>query len=141
MKTSLSILSITFFSILLFSCKKTENQLEKIAYPDFGEPIQLTSENVVLTDSILNPFKIKLIDSLLFTIDVNTEYFVHVYNLNSGSMISENILLGNGPGEMITADFCPTFNADLCLLELNKKEIRRYSIPDFLSKKNPTPPL
>lgn len=139
MKTLIPILSIIILSILLFSCKKTENHIEEISYSDFGEPIELTCENVVLKDSILSPFKIKLIDSLLFTIDVNTKYFVHVYNLNSGSMISENILLGNGPGEMISADFCPTFNSDLCLLELDKKEIRKYSIADFLSKKNPTP--
>jgi len=123
------LLSLCLVVSAFWACNSPEKQLERITLADFGEEIPLTAERVLLQDSIFNPYKMVLMDSLLFVLDLKTDNFVHVYDLNSKKMICEGVTIGNGPNEIVSADICPSYKKDhFCLLEKSKSEVRLYDI-------------
>jgi len=135
----------TLFIILVvlgcYSCvEKNKDDIEKISIKDFGDVINLDAIKIPVDDSLFNPYQIKLLDSLLFVLNVNTDNLLKIYNVNNGKIIFEGIPYGGGPGEVISASICPSFNNEnFYLLEKSKNEIWAYNICDFFSDKSILP--
>lgn len=133
---------ILFFVVAcLISCNvDKKEQLEMMTLNNFGDEIYLEAESLTLEDSILKPYQIELMDSLLFILNRNSMKLLQVYNLNVGKMIYEGIFIGNGPDEVNSAILCPTYNKNnFCLLEKSKNEIWIYKMNDLDNEKGLIP--
>lgn len=97
-----------FLSFLLISCKnKPEHPVKLIKMKPLASypAIRLKSEQISLSDSLLNPTKISVQDTLLTIFEKqvdNSETFLKFYSLKSGKMIHCYGQVGRGPGEYST---------------------------------------
>lgn len=132
------IILIVFF--ILLSCSRQEKIIsEKISFSDFGEPIALKAEAVTIKDSIYSPYQIMVIDSLLITLERESNNLVKIYNINSGDLVFDGIPIGNGPNEVISAYICPSYNNYFCLYEKSKNEILVYNTGNLINQKGIDP--
>lgn len=97
-----------FLSFLLISCEnKPEHPVKLIKMKPLASypAIRLKSEQISLSDSLLNPTKISVQDTLLTIFEEqvdNSETFLKFYSLKSGKMIHCYGQVGRGPGEYST---------------------------------------
>lgn len=97
-----------FLSFLLISCaNKPEHPVKLIKMKPLASypAIRLKSEQISLSDSLLNPAKISVQDTLLTIFEEqvdNSETFLKFYSLKSGKMIHCYGQVGRGPGEYST---------------------------------------
>ncbi len=133
MKTFLLIIAT---SISLFSCtsiKKTEDNLHRVSYNDFGEITKLKG-HIFELDSVWKPERIYSIDSLICLTDRTCDYIVQIFSKKNKTLIGKNIPYGIGPNEklscwtmQITGNKVYTFDLQVC-------DLSEFDKNDFFSK-------
>lgn len=117
-------MKIVFYFILcvsIFSCTSTKNNSDFI---DLSESIILQSPETILRFEDKYPVSIKIVDSLLFVINVKADTCIDVYNIETRQKIKSLGPVGHGADDMINPNFILSVDEDRVLLdEGNLKKI------------------
>jgi hypothetical protein len=89
-------------SLLIFSSLHALAQISKnFKINDFSEKVELKGEKLRITDELLNPGNLLLIDSLLIIQNLKTSPAFDVVNFKTGKIIGRFCSRGRGPGELV----------------------------------------
>lgn len=117
-------MKIVFYIILcifIFSCTSTKNNSD---FVDLSESTNLQSPETILSFEDKYPVSIKIVDSLLFVINVKADTCVDVYNIETRQKIKSLGPVGHGADDLINPNFILSVNKDRVLLdEGNLKKI------------------
>lgn len=67
---------------------------------DFRQTVVSPPGEAVGPRQLLNPLRILVLDSLLLTVDINTEKAIHVWSLKTGEMLNEFCIKGRASNEL-----------------------------------------
>lgn len=92
----------TYLLVAMAACSSNETYVgeKRIEWNDFKE-IELVGEVLSFSDDIMDPYHLTVRDSFLFTMNQRTENICHVFNLNTKKKVCEQIMMGQGPNDMI----------------------------------------
>jgi hypothetical protein len=90
-------------NLLIFSSLHALAQISKnFKINDFSEKVQLIGEKLRITDELLNPGDLLLIDSLLIVKNNQTSPTFDFVSLKTGKIIAQFCNRGRGPGELVS---------------------------------------
>lgn len=117
-------MKIVFYIILcisIFSCTSTKNNSD---FVDLSESTILQSPETILRFEDKYPVSIKIVDSLLFVINVKADTCIDVYNIETRQKIKSLGSVGYGADDLINPTFILSVDVDRVLLdEGNLKKI------------------
>lgn len=129
-------LVMTICVLCLQSCKMG-NKPNLSGYIPFSEDEFRSSEklfgNKITELKLENPRNIYVIDSLIITVDRNTDYLLHVYNIKTGEKINELIRRGKGPFELLSVDYIQKQDQEKRILVFGtvEKKVVEFSFSDL----------
>jgi hypothetical protein len=129
-----------FIVLILFqSCaKKAENTLQLFDEEKILSAITVNSQ----LDSICYPGDLEIVDSLLFILDWQNDYYLSAYSLNSGKLLKEFGKKGRGPQELsraISIDYNSKDHSLDCFTRAPKR-VNSYSLDtlNYIATYSPT---
>lgn len=120
---------ISIYTILVVSCHNKDGNIERI---------DINTE--IVSDSIYSrmPGTLLKIDNYLVWQDsYNSEYFMHIIDLDEKTEIGIMGKIGQGPGEFNTPVISSTVNKNIFVFDLNSNHQAFYSIDSLNSNRNP----
>lgn len=131
---------ILCFLAVMVACSTNETYLgeKRIEWDDFEE-IELKGEVLSFSEEIMNPYHLIVRDSFLLTMNERTENICHVFNLNTKEKVCEQIMMGQGPNDMIHPFFIETEDSFMLYAPMTSS-VFTYSWEEFVRgvKVNPT---
>jgi len=125
---------IVYISLLIIhiSCNtsKYEN-VETVEWSDFKIVKNITAKELNFENS-LRPTDILVKDSILITIELQSDKIFQVYNLNSMERINECINIGQGPNDMLIPQFMEMRGDELNVLDLATYSVYTFDFNDFI---------
>ena len=138
MNTKLVILIflICSFFICFISCNKKEHyqNTSEITFGSFGSPVYLKAETVDLDAPLMKPRRVIQIDSFLFAQNVQTEFFVDRYNMNTLKKTGEYITFGGGPDELLWLHKIQQKDSSTWFFDSQKRTFTQYGVRDLCEK-------
>ena len=135
--------SIVLFAVCLFlSCKDKEQRFFVDAKTFGMENLKTTKlEGVMMqfNDTIWNPIRIEVIDTLLFLRNRSTEYVFDIYNLNTNTKINECIKIGQGPNDFVFPQIVQSMGDNIWIFDRQLTNVKEYTVTDLLKSNIPVP--
>ena len=132
-------LALVICMLFLNSCH-INNKPDSSDYVKFSESDFHSSEklfgNKITKLKLENPRNIYTIDSLIITVDRKTDFLLHVYSIKTGEKINDLIPKGEGPFELLSADYIQTRNREKKILVFGtvEKKVVEFSYSDLIKK-------
>lgn len=132
---ALTFVTLIFICICLQACSGIATVDKDFSWEDFGEIRQLNAEFMdvdfwgVPTDGYV------ISDSLLVTLNLNGG-LLSFYDINSGTLISENLRRGRGPGELLSARNMQICGDSIWVFDIYQTGLFCFNIKDLLNNKD-----
>lgn len=110
----------------------SDSHITEFSYDSFRENKDL-KEGELLIGELLDPHRIRLIDSTLFIVNLNEDRLISVYNVSNGTLLGRLLSKGRGRNELLNVwniGFCATSNL-VYFNDPNLKRITSYTINDI----------
>lgn len=129
---------LTFGLLIGTSCKNYDQQKVNYEVTDFSNEIHLNSEKLEITSVLLNPDRIRIIDSYLVVLQDRKDTLVSIFNLQDLKHLFSFGMKGRGPNEF-NLSFPTSFNTAYVndggfTLGNMMNNIQYYKIDDLLNK-------
>ena len=135
--------SIIFFVVfLLTSCDNNEKHffVDSNTFDLKDLKIsRLEGTMMQFNDTIWNPVRIDVIDTLLFLRNRSTEYVFDIYNLNNNTKINECIRIGQGPNDFVSPQIVRSMGDHVWIFDRQLTNVKEYTILDLLEFNLPVP--
>lgn len=120
---------------IFISCKKSiryENA-ELFDISSFDKEVQLKGSEVLFDQPVMKPLRAYVVDSLLVLINMDTEFFIDKYNINTLKKAGECISFGSGPEDMVSPGKILKIDSSLWVLDNGTQKLLKYNKADFCS--------
>lgn len=98
----------------MFSCTSDDNDFDLV---DLSETSILQSPETILRFDDKYPVSVKMVDSLLFIVNVKADTCVDVYNIKTRQKIKSLGPLGHGADDLVNPSFILSVDNDRVLLD------------------------
>ena len=141
MKIQFRYLYLLMFSFVFFSCGNSGKYQNSSIFQleDFKGEISLHGRSLEFDEIIMNPGSLQVYDSVLVTLEYGGDTHCHLFNLNTRKKIGERLKRGQGPNEMLMAQFVEGNKSYIQFLDVVSSVIYCYDIHDFINNENPRP--
>ena len=125
--------------VIVSACSLNETYIgeTRVEWDDFSV-VELTGKLLSFDEEIMNPYHLTVRDSFLLTMNQNTEKVCHVFNLNTKKKVCEQIMMGQGPNDMIHPFFVETEDSFMLYAPMTSS-LFIYSIDNFVKDVNSVP--
>lgn len=139
MKWKRCLLGCVVLSLFVGACSRPGNtESTQIEWSDFAQTIP--AKGVVTDMEIFAPsLSMLCIDSLLMTVNLQSDYMIDIFNLRTGKRVKSAVMFGRGPGEMLSLQRIQSLGDSLWLYDRMQQKMFGTTLPDLLLEKPHTP--
>jgi hypothetical protein len=126
-------------ALLLCSCNVSDRyrNAETFTLQDIPETVSLTGEPVEFDSIVMNPGYITLVDSVLILTNRNTDRLIHCFDVRNRKKVTESIMHGNGPEDMLDARYAQIVDTCVWIFDMQLRMLRQYGKHDICFSHNP----
>ena len=88
-------------------------------------------------DTIWNPVRINVIDTLLFLGNRSTEYVFDIYNLKNNTKINECLKIGQGPDDFVYPQIVQSAGDNVWIYDMQLTKAKEFTVSDLLESNLP----